>query len=97
VKRTYRFVEPSGSIACAIDAEAFEIPVFAGILKHPTIEQLRVLLVDPVVVRKYTCEALRKAPWAALRRFPPSLLRRWLDDADMRRERRAALAFLLDS
>ena len=74
MKRTYRFIEPSGVVTCVIDGAPVDVPVFGGILKHPTIEQLRELLTDPVVVHRYICEALRKAPWNALRGFPRTLL-----------------------
>jgi hypothetical protein len=95
MKRTYRFIEPSGVVACVIDDVPMEIPVFGGILKHPTIEQLRELLADPDVVRRYACEALRKAPWNALRSFPRGLLIACLPVANLSDGRRRALELLL--
>lgn len=76
-------------------AIALEVPVFAGILKHPTSEELAELLTDPAVVRKYTHEALRKAPWSALRRFPRDWLVACLRDAKLPDSRRRALELLL--
>ena len=97
MKRTYRFVEPSGTVTCVVapGEPPLEVPVFGGILKHPTTEQLAELLTDPVVVRKYTLEALRKAPWSALRRFPRGWLIACLRDARLPDGRRRALELLL--
>ena len=95
MKRTYRFIEPSGVVTCVVDEARMDIPVFGGILKHPTLEQLRELLTDPVVVRRYTCEALRKAPWNALRDFPRALLIACLPLAILPDGRRRALELLL--
>ena len=75
MKRSYRFVEAVGTVTCSLETgEVLVLPVYCGILKHPTAEELVVLLGDPIVARKYTREALRKAPWRALREFP----RAWL-------------------
>jgi hypothetical protein len=95
MKRTYRFIEPSGVVTCMVDGAPVDVPVFGGILKHPTIEQLNELLTEPVVARKYTCEALRKAPWHALRRFPRALLITSLPVANIPDGRRRALELLL--
>ena len=96
MRRTYRQVEPQGVVVCTTESgELIEVPVFAGILKHPDSEQLRELLTDPVVVRKYTCEALRKAPWSALRRFPRAWLIDCMPHARLRSGRRRAFQFLL--
>jgi hypothetical protein len=95
MKRTYRFIEPIGTVTCVVDEAPVDVPVFGGILKHPTIEQLCELLTEPVVVRRYTCEALRKAPWHALRRFPRSLLVEFLPLAGIPDGRRRALELLL--
>ncbi len=96
MKRTYRFVEPSGTVACTTGTgEPLELPVFAGILKHPSAEQLAALLLDPVVVRKYTLEALRVAPWSALRRFPRAWLLACLPDATLSEGRRQAVELML--
>ncbi len=95
MKRTYRFIEPSGVVTCEVDGAPVDVPVFGGILKHPTVEQLRGLLTDPVVTRRYTYEALRKAPWHALRRFPRALLLACLPLANVPDRRRRALELLL--
>jgi hypothetical protein len=95
MKRTYRFVEPSGVVACRIGEAPFDLPLFAGVLKHPTVEQLRGLLVDPVVASKYTREALRKLPWSALRRFPEGALIACLPQAELSEARRRAIEFML--
>jgi len=96
MKRTYRFIEPSGIVTCMVDGVPIDVPVFGGILKHPTIDQLHELLTDPVVVRRYTCEALRKAPWNALRHFSRALLIASLPLADVPDGRRRALELLLE-
>jgi hypothetical protein len=96
VKRTYRYVEPAGVVACTMEnGEVLPLPVFGGILKHPDIEQLKALLRDPKVVCKYTDLALRKAPWTALRLFPRGLLLARLDVAALPAGRRRALEFML--
>jgi hypothetical protein len=95
MKRTYRFIEPSGVVTCVIDGTPTGIPVFGGILKHPTIDQLARLLTDPIVARRYTCEALRKAPWNALRLFPRDFLIASLPSANIHDGRRRALELLL--
>ncbi len=91
-----RYVTPSGMVARTVDEQQLRVPVFAGVLKHPTLPQLRELLSDPVVVRKYTREALRRLPWIALRRFPRSWLAACLPSADLSEGRRRALEFMLD-
>jgi len=96
MKRAYRFVEPTGVVTCTIDGDRFDLPVFAGVLKHPTVSQLRELLSDPVVVGKYTRDALRKLPWSALRRFPRGWLIACLPQANLTEGRRRALEFMLD-
>ena len=96
MKRTYRFIEPSGIVTCEVDGAPVDVPVFGGILKHPTIEQLCELLTEPVVVRRYTSEALRKAPWHALRCFPRALLIASLRTAQLPDGRRRALELLLE-
>jgi hypothetical protein len=72
-----------------------EVPVFAGILEHPDVDQLVELLRDPSVVRKYAHEALRKAPWTALRQFPRQWLLARLEEATLPEGRRRALEFML--
>lgn len=95
MKRTYTFVAPRGVVVCEIGGRAIELPIFAGVLKHPTEAQLRELLVDPDNARKYTFEALRKLPWSALRKFPADWLRACLEEALLPDGRRRAVEFLL--
>ena len=71
------------------------MPLFPGILKHPTVEDLPRLLRNPDVVRKYTMLALSKAAWPILRRFPRDWLRECLPEANVRASRRKALDYLL--
>jgi hypothetical protein len=97
VKRTYRFVEASATVASTTDdGGVVELPVFAGILKHPDVDQLALLLRDPAVARKYAHEALRKAPWSALRQFPRQWLLARLGEATLPEGRRRALEFMLE-
>ncbi len=95
MKRTYHFVEPSGVVVSTIEGQRFEVPVFGGILKHPTPEQLIELLKDSSVVRRYTREALRQAPWCVLRQFPRPLLIEGLPQAGLPVGRRRALELIL--
>ena len=96
MKRTYRFVESVGTVQCALDpGREVTLPVFPGILKHPTVDELRELLTKPAVARKYTIQALRKAPWQVLREFPRDWLEDCLADANLRAGRAKALRFLL--
>ena len=95
MKRSYAFVTPRGVVACEVDGKRIELPVFAGVLKHPTEEQLRTLLVDPDTAHKYTREALRRLPWSALRRFPRDWLLACLPGAALPEPRRRALEFML--
>ena len=97
MKRTYRFIEASGFVAVpSDDGSMVEIPIFAGILKHPDVAQLRELLVAPSVARKYAHEALRKAPWRALEQFPRQWLVARLHEANLPDGRRRALEFMLE-
>lgn len=96
MKRTYHHAEPLGVALCTgATGEAVEVPVFAGILKHPAPDELPALLADPAVLRKYTCEALRRASWHVLRHFPRRWLIDCLRDARLSDSRRDALRFLL--
>lgn len=98
MKRSYRFVEPLGRVASLTEGgERLELPLFAGILKHPTTGQLAALLTEPPVARKYTLEALRKAPWSALRQFPRWWLIACLPHAHLPEGRRKAVQFMLDA
>ena len=71
------------------------VPVVPGILKHPTVGQLNRLLKDSDVVRKYTREALRRAPWPVLRQFPREWLEACLPEAGLRPGRASALKYML--
>jgi hypothetical protein len=96
MKKTYRYARSEGKVTCALPSGvSVALPVVPGLLKHPGTELLRALLQEPAVARKYTVEALRRAPWPVLRQFPPDWLRECLDDADLNPRRRAALLFLL--
>ncbi len=96
MKRSYRFVEKVGTVRCALSSSReVALPVFPGILKHPTVDELRELLAKPAVAKKYTIQALRKAPWQVLREFPRDWLEACLADADLRAGRANALRFLL--
>ncbi len=96
MKRTYRFVESVGTVQCTLGpGREITLPVFPGILKHPTVAELRELLARPAVARKYTILALRMAPWQVLREFPRNWLEACLDEANLRAGRADALRFLL--
>lgn len=90
------FAKSAGSVKFTLPAgNEIEIPIVHGILKHPTGESLRELLRSPGALRKYTFEALRKAPWPILRQFPRSWLKARMKEAHITRDRRRALDFLL--
>jgi hypothetical protein len=96
MKRSYRFVESVGTVKCTLGpGQEVTLPVFPGILKHPSIDELLELLTRPAVARKYTIQALRKAPWQVLREFPRALLEACLAEANLRAGRANALRFLL--
>ena len=96
MKRTYRFVKSVGTVRYALDTDhEVKLPIFPGILKHPSLDELPELLTRPAVARKYTVLALQKAPWQILREFPRALLEACLDDADLHPGRADALRFLL--
>lgn len=96
MKRTTVFVKSVGSVRCLLSGkQTVLIPIFPGILKHPTVGQLRKLLSDPAVASKYTVEALKIAPWPVLRKFPAKWLKRCLSEAHLGRRRRQAILFLL--
>jgi hypothetical protein len=96
MKRTLNFVTPIGTVVLETDGGQLSLPVVPGILKHPRKDQLAELLLDSDVARKYTREALRKAPSQVLSHFPAWWLRVCLEDADIPESRRRALVFLLD-
>ena len=96
MKRSYRFVESVGTVRCTLEGgREVTLPVFPGILKHPTVDELRELLARPAVARKYTIVALRKASWPVLREFPRAWLETCLVEADLRPGRAEAIRFLL--
>lgn len=98
MKRTYRFVSTEGEVACTLPSgQQVLLPVVPGLLKHPGLDELRQLLQDAEVARKYTIQALRKAPWAVLRLFPRRLLEDCLAEADLPAGRARALRFLLEA
>lgn len=98
MKMTYTFVKSSGSVKCSLPTgKEIEVPVVQGILKHLTTDSLRGFLKNPDAARKYTIEALRKAPWPVLRQFPHGWLRDCIEDAHLEPRRSRALAFMLSS
>jgi hypothetical protein len=95
MKRSYVFVTAREVVCCDIDGVSIHLPVFVGVLKHPTERQLCELLAQPEVARKYTREALRKLPWNALRQFPHDWLRACLATSQLPEPRRRAVEFML--
>lgn len=96
MKRSYKFVESVGTVQCTLSpGHEVTLPIFPGILKHPSVDELPELLAKPAVARKYTILALRKAPWQVLREFPRPLLETCLAEANLRTGRAEALRFLL--
>lgn len=95
MKRSYKFVIAREVVRCDIDGVSIPLPVFVGVLKHPTERQLCELLTRPEVARKYTYEALRKLPWPALRQFPHDWLRACLSASTLSESRRRAVEFML--
>jgi hypothetical protein len=98
VRRTVRFVTPTGTAVCRLpDGREVTLPVVQGILKHLSADDLARLLADPAVARKYTRETLRAAPWSALREFPADWIRECLPKARVRETRVRAIEFLLSA
>ena len=96
MKRVSKFIESSGTVVCILPSgQSVDIPAAIGVLKHPTVESLCGLLKKPAAARKYTIEALRRAPWSLIRMFPRSWLRECMDQADLKPGRRQALEFML--
>jgi len=96
MKRTNRFVKKRGVVRCVVSQGVeVEVPVFPGILKHPTLDVLRELLQKPEVLKKYTIEALRCAPWPVIRQFPRQLLFDCMKEANIAPGRLRALEFML--
>lgn len=91
-----RYVTPTKSAAYALpDGRTITVPLVPGILKHPAESDLPEILARPNALRKYTVEALRRAPWQVLSKFPREWLLECLDEASLRPGRRAALLFML--
>ena len=96
MKRTFRYVQPSGTVVCRMpDVGDLNLPVVQGIFKHLAPDALSELLKDPQIARKYTLEALRVAPWPVLGLFPREWLKTCLRDADLPEGRTRALEFML--
>lgn len=95
MKRTYTFVTAREFVECVVDGTLVALPLFVGVLKHPTEAQLRDLLRHPEVARKYTCEALRKLPWTALDQFPRNWLQSCLAASKLPEGRRRAVEFMM--
>ena len=97
MKRTYEFVSCLGSVPCQLPSgEEVNVPVFIGILKHPTKDELYHLLRNHAVAKKYTIEALRIAPWQVLKHFPNKWLLECLSDALLPAPRKRAVEYLLE-
>ena len=96
MKRALKFTKISGMVECILPAgRRVEIPAVLGILKHPGEGSLYRLLTRPAAARKYTIEAIKRAPWSVIRRFPRSWLEECIAGADIRPGRRKALEFML--
>lgn len=96
MKRTLQYVKSVGIVECDLeDGGHVRLPVVPGILKHPTLKELPVLLRKESVAKKYTALALRKAPWQVVREFPRDWLEMCIPDADLRPGRLQALRFLM--
>ena len=77
------------------EGEEIKIPLFPGILKHLSVQDLPKVTKSRSTLIKYTREALKSAPWPVLREFPRSWLLACLAEVEMREGRRRALEFLL--
>lgn len=98
MRRTTRFVQSQGTVTCNLEGGGeVQLPVVPGLLKHPTVDQLRALLVRPKVAEKYTVAALRRAPWLVLRQFPRPWLLQCIPRAGLAQARLRAIEFLLGS
>lgn len=96
MKRVHRFVDPIGVVRCTLPSgERVDIPVVPGLLKHPSVQELPVLLEDVDVLRKYTIEALRRGTWNVVRRFPREWLEACMETAAIPEGRLRALRFML--
>lgn len=96
MRRSDNFAQIMGFVKCPISpGQEIRIPIVQGILKHPTIELLRELLKNPAVAKKYTIESLRRAPWKVLKEFPYSWLKLYIEEADLKPERKKAIVFMI--
>lgn len=96
MKRTYRFVKKIGTATFRVaEGEEIEIPLFPGILKHLSVQELPKVAGSQAALLKYTREALKSAPWPVLREFPRSWLLACMEEVEIREGRRCALEFLL--
>ena len=91
------YATPLGEVTVTLSVGTFTLPVFAGILKHPTRAELFEILLRPNVARKYLNEILRSAPWPILKAFPRELLVSYLPLCRLSSGRERALKFLLGS
>jgi hypothetical protein len=96
MKRTCQFATSRGVVSVSLARGGnVEIPVFAGILKHPRPDDLPSLLQDERVARKYTRLAIEKMAWPVLRQFPREWILENLKDAALKNGRQRAVLFLL--
>ena len=96
MKRTYSFVKKVGTLRYELSTGLeIDIPLFPGILKHLSVRDFPKSLNTQAALLKYTCEALKSAPWPVLREFPRSWLISCMAKAEIREGRKRALMFLL--
>ncbi|MCX7044316.1 MAG: hypothetical protein NTX50_02365 [Candidatus Sumerlaeota bacterium] len=96
--RPFIYAHSTGKAVCLLPTgRTITVPIVPGILKHPAESDLPEILRAPEALRKYTIEALRRAPWQTLREFPSEWLMECLDEAALRPGRREALLFLLSA
>lgn len=83
-------------ISCWLsDGRSVDLPVVQGIFKHLPLEKLRVQLTDPLVLKKYTEEGIRRTTWSVLRAFSPDWIKECFAGMDVPEARRRAILFLL--
>jgi hypothetical protein len=96
MKRTCQYATSRGMVTVSlVEGGSVDLPVIAGILKHPHPDELPELLKDERVARKYTRLAIEKMAWPVLRQFPRDWLIANLQSATVRPGRMRALTFLL--
>ncbi len=92
----YQYAKQCGSVVMITpEKEKILIPIFPGILKHLSIDQLPENLRKYNVAKKYTNEALRIAPWVILSAFPKKWLLKSIKNTSLRAGRKQALMFML--